>query len=331
MVHSQPTVKSECPVCGQTSDSLAFVVREMMLGTREAFRYLQCLGCESLHIENPPSDMARFYGGEYYSLHDLSSGGPIQNVLRFVKKVRDSYNVLGKPAAGSFVQLAAPEKGGALHSLKPIGLTRGARILDVGCGAGAVPLALKNVGIKKVVGIDPFLENDLEYDNGLKVYRKTLYDVEEDGWDLVMFHHALEHMTKPRSVLERASSIIRKGGTCLIRTPIVPSFAWEKYGANWVQLDAPRHFQVFSLKGLESLGNRVGLQLEKVVYDSTEFQFWGSEQNANDIPMKSDRSYDLNRANSVFSGKQIRDWRKKSKKLNSEGRGDQAAVIFRKS
>lgn len=59
-----------------------------------------------------------------------------------------------------------------------------------------------------------------------------------------MFHHSFEHIADPFETLCSVRRLL-SSGTCLIRIPIVDSWAWENYGVNWIQIDAPRHF--FSL------------------------------------------------------------------------------------
>lgn len=91
-----------------------------------------------------------------------------------------------------------------------------------------------------------------------------------------MFHHSFEHISDPLEALETVRSLLAPNGRCLIRVPVV-SWARNEYGANWVQIDAPRHFFLHTEKSMEILAEKVGLEITRVEYDSTEFQFWGSE------------------------------------------------------
>jgi hypothetical protein len=73
------------------------------------------------------------------------------------------------------------------------------------------------------------------------------------------------------------------------------------------------------------LAEKAGMKAADVVYDSTEFQFWGSEQYLRNIPLCSARSYGNNPAKSLFTRSDIRQFRKQAKRLNFEKQGDQAA------
>jgi hypothetical protein len=135
----------------------------------------------------------------------------------------------------------------------------------------------------------------------------------------------------PLETLQSASRLLSKAGVCLIRIPTVSSYAWKHYGADWVQLDAPRHFFLHSTESLEILSERAGLKVVDVVYDSEGFQFWGSEQYRRNIPLLSPQSYMTNPSRSIFSDSQIREFEDRAQQLNLEKQGDQAAFYLRRS
>jgi hypothetical protein len=113
--------------------------------------------------------------------------------------------------------------------------------------------------------------------------------------------------------------------------PIVPSYAWKVYGINWVQLDAPRHLYIYSLQGVKILLAKTHLLLMKVEYDSTEFQFIGSEQYKMDIPLWSQKSYYVKPGKSLFRKSDIKRYRSFSKELNLRGEGDMVCMYLHKS
>src|SRR5690606_17617266 len=101
------------------------------------------------------------------------------------------------------------------------------------------------------------------------IWNCSLSEVKEQ-FDLIMFHHSLEHMAEPRQVFTEVARLLRPGGTVLIRVPVAGAYAWRQYGANWVQLDAPRHLFIPSAGGMKLLGEAVGFQVTKTIYDSTD-------------------------------------------------------------
>ena len=70
--------------------------------------------------------------------------------------------------------------------------------------------------------------------------------------------------------------------------------------------------------------------LQDIVFDSDEFQFWGSEQYKQGVSLRSDLSYGVNPDQSIFSQEQITGFQERAKQLNRDARGDQAAFYLKK-
>ena len=201
-------------------------------------------------------------------------------------------------------------------------------ILDVGCGNGGLLYFLKEIGFQDVLGIEPY-GKDIIYSNGVVVLKKFIHEIDRH-FDLIMFHHSFEHVEDPIKVMQCISRMLSKNGTCLIRMPTVDSYAWKHYKHKWVQLDAPRHFHIHSNKSMKLLADMAGLELIKVVYDSSEFQFWGSEQYMREIPLMARDSYGVCKDQSIFSENEISMFKKNAEQLNANNQGDSAAFYLRK-
>jgi len=182
------------------------------------------------------------------------------------------------------------------------------------------------LGFQFLVGVDPLISEELNEGNGVRIRKCQLEDLKDEEYDLAMFHHSLEHIADPRNVLQAAARLLAPDGRCLVRLPVV-AHAWEKYGTNWVQLDPPRHMWVPTDKTMRILAESVGLDVESVEYDSTEFQFWGSELYARGIPLKGVNSASLER---MFRREELIEFRNLAAYLNSKGQGDQAAFVLKK-
>ena len=87
----------------------------------------------------------------------------------------------------------------------------------------------------------------------------------------------------------------------MLRTPVAGSWSWREYGTDWVALDAPRHTFVPSVEGLRAAAAEAGLDVFATVWDSTELQFWRSEQYRRDIPLLDPASHQVDPRGSSFS------------------------------
>lgn len=323
-----------CRICGAEGKHPACTVREMMFGLRDEFEYFQCVECGCLQIRNFPEDMSKYYPEGYYSFSSKPTDRIENPVRRALYRARNRHLLFGGGAVGKMVARRFPMKGPHFESYKilsRIPLSRDSRILDIGCGNGAHIRSLQyEVGFRHIAGADPGIKKDLEYEGGVRVFRRNIGGMEGE-WDLIMFHHSLEHIPEQHETMESAARRLAPGGVCLIRIPVVSSLAWERYGVHWADLDAPRHLFLHSLKSLRLLAGKAGLEVFDVVYDSTAFQFWASEQYSRDIPLNAPNSYLTDPAKSPFSRDQIEEYDRMARKLNGEGRGDQAAFYLRAS
>ncbi len=314
-----------CRICGSARVAGRHVVREMMYGTRETFGYTQCADCLCLQIDEVPQDLARHYAHGYYSYAPAQARrNPLK---RWAAEARHRYALHGKDPLGWLMYRRAAAH--AMRSLRPFGLRLGTRVLDVGCGAGLLIHELAELGHRAVLGIDPFIAQDLSYDNGARVLKQGVEDV-QGSWDVVMFHHSFEHVPDPVATLRRAHSLLEPGGHCLLRVPTVTSHAWQHYGVDWVQLDAPRHLYLLDRRSVASLAATTGFELVDAMWDSDAFQFWGSEQYRRDVPLRSERSYAVNPAAGLFSAAEIAEFGRRAQALNVQGLGDQAAFYLRR-
>lgn len=217
-----------------------------------------------------------------------------------------------------------------MASMSRLQLTRKKRIVDVGCGTGFLLYFLREAGFENVLGVEPHIDKDIEYPNGLTIKKTWLHELNEEQ-DLIMFHHSFEHLPNPIETLEAVYGLIPSGGICMIRIPLVSSEAWRKYGINWVQLDAPRHFFLHSLDSLKVLAEKTNFKIKEIVCDSDEFQFWGSQQYLKNIPLMAENSYGRDPAKSIFSRGEINNYKNMAVKLNRESQGDQAIVYMVKN
>ncbi len=317
-----------CSICGNYADNKVWKAREMMLGLRDEFEYVECANCGCLQIRNIPENLAKYYPKNYYSLNDDPSLFFKGTFKAWLKKQRDYFAITGKGFVGKFVQSKMPNHSIELFNFRHIAIKKSAKILDVGSGTGIIPYVFKNAGFKHITGIDPYLEKDMVFNNGLTIRKQSLLDITEKDWDIIMFNHSFEHIAEPKNYLIQTAALLKPKGICIIRIPTVSSYAWQCYKENWVQLDAPRHLFLYSIKSLEILAAQTGFDYVKTSYESTAFQFLGSEQYQKDISLLNDNRSMYCGNISLFTANQINDYKAKAVRLNNEKLGDSIAAVF---
>lgn len=310
--------KTICKICGAGGNHPEYVVPEMMFGWNERFTYFQCSGCRCLQLTAPPSDPGRYYPEGYHSFSFNPESKYKHPVVRAARNLVNYSTVFSRSLAG--VVFGKAFRNRKLVPLSRIPLTRGSRILDVGCGAGERIHALREIGFRDVSGVDPYIEEDIEYANGVKIAKKSVHAL-QGTWDVVMYHHSFEHVPEPDLELHAVARLLGKGGVCLLRMPTVSSQAWEQYREYWYQIDAPRHPFLHSVESISLLAEKTGFRVDSVVYDSTADQFERSEGYRLGIPFTSCKS-------PGFSKSQRRRWKEKARELNRQNRGDQAAFYL---
>jgi 2-polyprenyl-3-methyl-5-hydroxy-6-metoxy-1,4-benzoquinol methylase len=313
-----------CRICSNSEHNRAFRIREMLLGLGTESTYFECSQCGALQIVDIPSNLEDYYPPDYYSFRRKHRGGPLE---RYMRVRRDRHALLNDGSLlGNLLCHAYPEP--TLAALARVGVGDDSRVLDVGCGAGRLLFSLDALGIRSLTGIDPHVPADFS-EGSVRILRKGLHELPPGReFDVVMFDHSLEHIPDQLETLRKVSEILTDAGVCLVRTPVKTEYIWKRYGVDWVQIDAPRHLVIHSRKSLESLAVQAQLVVKDVVFDSTEFQFWGSEQYRRGIPLESVGSYAVNPGNSMFNRRQIREFREKARELNGIGQGDQAAFYL---
>jgi SAM-dependent methyltransferase len=324
-----------CKICGNQEKNKEFRVREMMFGTREVFVYFECSACGCLQIKDIPPDMSAYYPEDYYSFQAdkfTPLNKPDSPVARFLRHKRTGYYLNGKSYIGRMVSRYKPverQLAEYLSWLKYCNARLDSWILDVGCGKGRLLLELAWYGFRRLRGVDSFIDKDFTFKGAVRIEKKEISAV-SGIFDCIMLHHALEHMRQPQKVFEDIARLLRQDGCALIRIPTVSSYAWREFGANWAQIDAPRHCFLFTLENIESLARNSGLSIKRIDFDSTEFQFIGSLQYAQDIPLRAERSYCVDPQKSIFSADQVKEFQLKAVALNKERAGDQACIYLTK-
>ncbi|HSW31581.1 MAG TPA: class I SAM-dependent methyltransferase [Longimicrobiales bacterium] len=311
-----------CAVCRGHAGNRVIEAREMMFGLRDPFHYLECGSCGCLALLDPPADWSRYYPGGYYAFV-RTRGSPLRKLLKRMRARHD----LGEGSVLGAILSHGLGPTPWVEWLAPAGIGREDAVLDVGSGNGLMLEDMRDAGFCDLTGVDPYIARDLDLGPGARVLKRSLEEV-EGPFAFIMMNHSFEHMPDPESVLAHLARLLPPERYLMIRMPVAGTHAWRTYGADWVQLDAPRHQFVHTEASVASLAARTGFRVDRVVYDSTAFQFWGSEQYRRDVPLESPGSYLVRRSASFVRRRDVTAYTRTARELNQSRDGDQACFYL---
>ena len=303
-----------CRVCRCQNASKIFDAKDYFLGTEKQYPYSKCSSCGSLSIINIPSEISELYKN-YYSFSDPKKISNLKYL--FYKYIIKKKGLLSKP----ILRLLNKQEDLPMKSLNKINIKSTSSILDVGCGSGSLLQLLSQMGFRHCVGVDPFLNKNYIYHNGVTLKKQDFYSI-NDKFDLIMFHHVLEHFPDPEKALLHASNLLSDDGICIVRLPDIDSYASLRYKENWFGIHAPFHFALPSRKGMASMIKKANLEIVNFVGEQlVEFFCYsmGHELGVSDYSSYGNRKYiekyGLSRVPPLQSKAEIRDFIQRTKQV----------------
>lgn len=150
--------------------------------------------------------------------------------------------------------------------------TQGKSLLDVGTGSGLL-LHLAQAQGYEVEGTDlsKHVSDTLPAKTGIAVHHGGIEEIEFDRkYDIITMLHVLEHTTNPLSTIVRARELLNDGGFIIVVVPNVRSLdtrikdtlsKLKLKSRPYKHLALGHHNFVFSIKSLEHLGRKAGLDV----------------------------------------------------------------------
>lgn len=309
-----------CKICGNTKNHKLYNVKERRLNEGEYFQYLYCSECGTLQLNEKVEDLGRYYGDNYYS--SFYGGAPKKKYLPMIFR-----KCCSKFITNCTFWLPTMLEGFLRYKVSPF-LLYGTKvklnsaILDVGGGDGRWLSSLSRWGFTNLTCIDKFCPDSPH--TSINFIQCDFQDMDASKqYDCIIFNHSFEHMQEPRQVLAKVKKLLRTNGVCLIRIPVCECEAWNMYKEHWYQIDAPRHYFLYTERALRKLCAEFDLQICKVIYDSGLSQLLTSEYYKNtNLSLKEIQEK---------TKQQEKSYKKIRNQLNKSGRGDQAAFYIRHS
>lgn len=186
---------------------------------RERFSVWRCAGCRSVHaIEDV--DLAHYYAG--YPAHAAGLDW----------KRRLTYSRL-------------------LARLRDGGLDRGGKVLDYGCGSGALVSYLGERGYR-ASGYDRFAAEFAD--------PATL----ADRYDCIVCQDVVEHVDEPNELMSELRSLLAPGGFVSVGTPDASHVDLGRADGFSHDLHQPYHRHLYSVEALKEIAPSLGLEVVRV-------------------------------------------------------------------
>jgi SAM-dependent methyltransferase len=155
-------------------------------------------------------------------------------------------------------------------------LRPGDRMLDIGCGRGAL------VKLARQAGWEAWgLERPSPVGHRLPWVRDQSLpecNFPDNHFQLVILWHVLEHLPDPVATLREIHRILKPGGYLSLAVPNYGGAQAAASGPHWFHLDLPRHFWHFRPSSLGALLGSAGFSVPRYGTFSFEYDWYGTLQ-----------------------------------------------------
>jgi len=140
------------------------------------------------------------------------------------------------------------------------------RILDIGTANGSFLKASKDAGWE-ICGCEPnrWLADWCKKNYGIEITKGTVFDItaQEESFDVITLWDVIEHTPDPKSVLERCSKLLKKGGLLAVNYPDAGSWITRLMGQKWV-FYLSVHYFYYTRKTITLALEKAGFEVVKI-------------------------------------------------------------------
>lgn len=226
-----------CPICNRNTDSRRF-----------GGRFFHCADCD-FHFADAaalPPDSGAAYDTAYYQ---RTSG--LLDRLQAALARREFNHILS-----------------ILRGRK--------RVVDIGCGAGGMVVALEQSGVE-AWGVDAssaaiVLAGKKADASRLRCGTLQAARFEAGFFDAAVAMHMLEHVAEPRAFVEEARRVLKEDGILVLRVPNIASLEARLAGERWLHFDYPYHVTHYSPRAVTRLLRACGFRDVRINHAVSEYR-----------------------------------------------------------
>jgi len=262
-----------CYLCGSPGRPLYSGLTDRRYGVEGRWSMSECpsRSCGLIWLDPMPfqSDIGRAY--QSYHTHETSAPNPFLRLHEAIGEayVRRRYGYSRRDGLLLYL-LALLNPGGLAEFGRSVvyldAPKAGGKLLDVGCGNGALLLRMKRLGWD-VRGVEPdAVANDIARSKGLDVYQGDLQSAayESQTFNAICMSHVIEHVHDPIGLLAECRRILKPGGILVAITPNAASLGHRLAQNTWFALDPPRHLMIFKASNLGRIADSGGFAVAQL-------------------------------------------------------------------
>lgn len=269
----------QCPNCNSSEYKVILSGCDWEFGNPGAFFILRCRACSwrwTWPAASAASLAALYPEYSYYAYR--RPGRPPAGIREAVIRAACGYPAKTKAPAAlrPAVAALAPWLRRRYHDVPEY--RAGGRLLDVGSGAGDYLSLVRALGWA-AVGVEA---NEAAAararEAGLDVVTGDAAEVLSSGavagpFDVIRFHHTLEHLVEPRRALLAAAALGCHGARMCVAVPNADGAAARLFGRYWYHWALPFHRTHFTVKTLRELLRAAGWRPTRVYFVSAPAGF----------------------------------------------------------
>lgn len=268
-----------CLLCGEQGRALYRDLKDRLFGAAGTWTLKECpkRECGLVWLDPAPrkEEVWKAYR-RYYTHQDecLTACGPIKRTYRFFRDCYLSWQYgYGQGQVydrlkwlGLALYLFPGKRADVDFSVMYLPNRPAGRLLDIGCGSGAMLMNLRSAGWQ-VEGIEvdaPAVENARQ--KGLHVRRGDVWEQQysDNTFDAVVLSHVIEHVSDPIQLMAECRRILKPGGVMSVVTPNMGSLGRRIWGDSWFHLDPPRHLVLHNTRTIRTVAQRAGFVRTRV-------------------------------------------------------------------
>ena len=267
---------NHCPLCGYVGWPLYKSQKDKLFGVLGVWNIFECtkLECKLLWLNPMPIVDDIFQAYTNYYTHAVQNKTHLIEKIKVKKYIRSCYLSSKYGYCSSFqilpwlssllssaMYLFPSKRSEADFSVMYLPAVDNGRLLEIGCGSGAMLKTMSDLGWK-VEGVEVDPEGVVvARAKGLTVHWGDVYTraYPDNSFDAVTLSHVIEHVHDPARLICECTRILKPGGKLVVVTPNSKSLGHSIFKSSWLHLDPPRHLHIFNSRNLEHLACLSGL------------------------------------------------------------------------